>query len=209
MFYEFAQILENRKQIRFYDQEKVPDKALIEFALKKTHETVASKQNLMPYKIYVIGPFNTAVNEALYDASAYSGVTANFNLKTAPYQFVYTARLCKGNEKVLRDVASGHIQPPLDPDLYLTRPAIKNTTVEIGMHATLLSKILIENGLDVSYTLCFESNYNNQSEKWNDPDLIFVDDEVQFIMSAGYPNLERYNDSIETKPEFNEVVQWV
>src|SRR6056300_926602 len=137
MFYEFAEVLENRKQVRFYDQEKVPDRELIEFALEKTYETVASKQNLMPYKVHVVGPFNINVNEALYDASTYSGVKANFNLKTAPYQFVYTARLVKGNEKVLQDVAIGHIQPPLDPELYLTRGAIKNTNIEIGMHVTL------------------------------------------------------------------------
>ena len=210
MFYEFAEILENRKQIRWYDQEKIPDKEIIDFALKKTYETVASKQNLMPYKVHVVGPLNKEVNNALYETSTWSGITANYNLITAAYQFIYEVRLAKGSEKVIKDVEiNGHIQPPMNPELYKTRGGIKNTNIEIGMHATILSKILIENGLDVSYTLCFENNDNNQSERWNNPNLSFITDEVQFILSAGYPDLERYFESREERPSFNEVVQWV
>ena len=66
MFYE---ILENRKQIRWYDQTKTPDKNLIEKCLEDAHYLVASKQNLMPYKVWTIGPFNEELNQGLYDIS--------------------------------------------------------------------------------------------------------------------------------------------
>lgn len=207
MFYE---IIENRKQIRWYDQNRTPDKSLIDECLHKTYTAVASKQNLMPYKVWAIGPFNKGLNQGLYDISAagVSKVRANYNLLTAPYQFIYTVRLATANSKVESDISSGHIQPPLDPNSYKTRAIIKNTNIEIGMHATILSKMLIEQGLDVSYTLCFQ-DWELRTDLWQEKGFDFIDDEVQFIMSAGYPDLERYQESTEDKPNITEVVEWI
>ena len=206
MFYE---IIENRKQIRWYDQNRTPDKSLIDECLHKTYTAVASKQNLMPYKVWAIGPFNKKLNEGLYAISQHhSGVKANYNLLTAPYQFVYTVRLAEGNSKVFSDITVGHQQPPMDPERYKDRIIIKNTNIEIGMHATILSKLLIENGLDVSYTLCFE-NWTTHPEYWAEQGFDFIDDEVQFIMSAGYPDNERYYESTEDKPEYLNIVEWI
>ena len=207
MFYE---IFENRKQVRWYDQTKTPDKELIEKCLEDAHYLVASKQNLMPYKVWTIGPFNEELNQGLYDISAagVSNVKANYNLLTAPYQFVYTARLTTPNAKVQSDIDSGHIQPTANPEMYKQRFAIKNTNIEIGMHATILSKLLIENGLDVSYTLCFQ-DWELRTDLWQKKGFNFIDDEVQFIMSAGYPDIERYHESLEEKPDITEVVKWI
>ena len=161
MFYE---LFEKRSQIRFYDKTKAPDKALIKKCLEDTHYLVASKQNLMPYKVWVFGPFNEKLNQGLYDISRAppSRTDSNHNLETAPYQFIYTVRLCKGNSKVMNDLAGGHNQPMMDPKQYKETYAIKKTNVEIGMHALILSSLLIENGLDVSYTQCFQ-DWNNSN----------------------------------------------
>ena len=51
MFYE---LYSKRKQVRWYDQDRTPDKSIVDAALRGAYEAVASKQNLMPYKIYVI-----------------------------------------------------------------------------------------------------------------------------------------------------------
>lgn len=207
MFYE---VYKNRKQVRWYDQTKTPDKSIIEKTLKDTYDLVASKQNLMPYNVWTIGPFNEKLNQGLYDISAagVSNVKANYNLLTAPYQFIYTVRIATANSKVQSDLDYGHIQPPLDPNLYKTRAIIKNTNIEIGMHSTILSKLLIENGLDVSYTLCFQ-DWEHRTDLWKEKGFDFIDDEVQFIMSAGYPDSERYYESMEEKPNITEVVKWV
>lgn len=206
MFYE---IFENRKQVRWYDPDTVPDKSIVKKCLEDTYYLVASKQNLMPYKVWAIGPFNQKLNQGLYKISQHhSGVKANYNLLTAPYQFIYTVRLAKGNSKVADDIASGHEQPPMDPERYKSRITIKCTNIEIGMHATILSKLLIENGLDVSYTLCFE-DWSTHPDYWAEQGFDFIDDEVQFIMSAGYPDTERYYESTEEKPNIKEVVQWI
>jgi hypothetical protein len=44
---------------------------------------------------------------------------------------------------------------------------------------------------------------------WKDSAFTFLEDEVQFIMSAGYEDPERYYDSGEDKPSYDQVVQWI
>jgi hypothetical protein len=206
MFYE---LYSKRKQVRWYDQDRTPDKSIVDAALRGAYEAVASKQNLMPYKIYVINN-NQVINQKLYDVSqdVLPTKSANYNLLTAPYQFIYTVRLAGGNSKVKEWVTSGHLQPCMNPDQYKDRFVIKNTNLEIGMHATVLTKLLVEQGIDVSYTLCFPSNMPNDSV-WKDSAFTFLEDEVQFIMSAGYEDPERYYNSKEDKPNYNQVVQWI
>lgn len=203
MFYD---VYQQQKQVRWYDQTRVPPRSVIETALSETYELVASKQNLMPYKIYVIEQ-NQTLNQGLYNLSQeiLSSTSANYNLLTAPYQFIYTVRLAEGSQKVREWVAAGHSQPPMNPELYKNREVIKNTNIEIGMHAIILSKLLIEQGIDVSYTLCFEP----RSTSWADNGFDFIDDEVQFIMSAGYEDTEKYFDAPEVKPPLSELITWV
>ena len=203
-------VFNNRKQIRHYLQEIAPDHTIIKNALEKTYDLVPSKQSLIPYKVHVVGPFNEKVNKALYETSTFSGVLANRGLLTAPYNFVYEVRLSQGNSAVQHDIdVNGHIQPVMDKNLYKRRDIIKNTTLEIGMHAAVLSSILLENNLDISYTLCFENNENGSSERWNHPALDFITDEVQFIMSTGYSDNEKYWPAGEEKPEIAEVINWI
>ena len=79
--------------------------------------------------------------------------------------------------------------------------------IEIGMHSTILSKILIEQGLDVSYTRCFDIwEYNK--ELWNEKGLSFVEDNVYLLMSAGYADPDRYYEAPEIKPPFENIVKY-
>jgi len=196
-----------RKQVRWYDTNRIPDLSLIQNALEQTYEAAASKQNLIPYKVYVIAN-NTELNQGLYDLSkgGTGTVTANTNLLTAPYQFIYTARLVTDAcEKVQSDMNDyGHIQPPCDPEMYKNPTATQGVCIEVGIHATILSKILIEQGIDVSYTRCFDSD----KDKWSDRGLGFVEDDVYLLMSAGYADPDKYCEAPETKPPFENVIKY-
>ena len=203
MIYE---VHSNRDQIRWYDETKSPSLSLIKESVEKTYEAVASKQNMMPYKLYVIN--DKVLNQGLYDMSkgTTGTVVTNTNLLTAPYQFIYTARLVTDmNDNVLRDLSLNHIQLPCDPEKYKTIGAARNVCIEIGMHSTILSGILIENGLDVSYTLCFTSDKNT----WTDKGFDFLEDEVYFIMSTGYRDSDRYKSEQYKKPLIENVVKYI
>ena len=192
-----------RKQCRWYDEDRIPDLSIIQDALQQTYDAVASKQNLMPYKVYVIAN-RPDINKQLYSWSkgGTGTVTANTNLLSAPYQFIYTARLVTDiSDKVRADIdESNHLQPPCDPNLYKSRGNTPATCIEIGMHVTLLSKLLLRQGLDVAYTRCLDFS------KVED-DLDFIEDAPYFAMSAGYAASDRYELSGETKPPIGNVHQ--
>jgi len=207
----FFDEISKRRQIRWYDENRIPDLPLIQKAVKQTYDAVASKQNLIPYKLYVIA-YEYHLNKGLYDLSkgGTGTVTSNTNLLTAPYQFIYTARLASDvNDKVLSDMLDyGHLQPSCNPNMYKDPHITQAVCIEIGMHCTILSKILIEQGLDVSYTRCFE-HYDCNKEAWIEKGFDFIEDDVYLLMSAGYRNPDKYRDSSETKPPFENVVKYI
>ena len=49
-------ILSKRQQTKGYHPLRIPDKKLAENLISKTFKLTASKQNLMPYKVHVLGP---------------------------------------------------------------------------------------------------------------------------------------------------------
>ena len=53
---DIEQLLDSRRQVRVFDDVKIPDYSVIQSLLDKTHKLVPSKQNLMPYKVIVLGP---------------------------------------------------------------------------------------------------------------------------------------------------------
>ena len=192
--------------MRWYDTENIPDLSIIQTAVEQAYELTASKQNLIPYKLYVLN--NKEANKGLYSISTGNTgtVVVNTNLLTAPYQFIYAARLVDdADPSVMSAVASGHLQPPLDPVQYKLAGQARNTCLEIGMHATILSGLLIEQGLEVTYTLCFERD----EEDWIRIGLEEVDDYVYFIMSAGYADPEKEYHTGENKPPIENVVRYL
>ena len=207
MFYD---VYEKRKQIRWYDLDRAPAKEDIETALKQSYELMASKQNLVPFKVYVIEK-NKELNQGLYNISQHIVPTtsANHNLLTAPYHFIWTVRISEGNPATLRDITEfAHLQPVMDPYQYKTRETIRNTNIEIGMHACVLTKLLIEKGIDVSYTVCL-ADWQHDNKVWVDNGFDFIEDEVQFVMSAGYEDPEKYYTAPETKPDYESIVEWI
>ena len=206
MFYE---TYSKRKQIRFYDSESIPEFSIVENALRQTHDMVSSKQNLMPYQLYVINN-NTEVNKGLYELSKGNtgNVLSNTNLLTAPYQFIYTARLvADASETAEIMTGRGHSQPAMNIEQYRNIGQARATCIEIGMHSTILSTLLIEKGLGVAYTLCF-NDWLYERDAWIANGIDFIDDYVYFIMSAGYPS-NKYTESDYIKPPYENVIRYV
>jgi len=206
MFYE---TFSKRKQIRFYDKELIPEFSVIEDALHKAHEIVSSKQNLIPYKIFVVNN-NKEINKGLYELSKGNTgtVLSNTNLLYAPYQFIYSARLVDDASKTAQIMTNkGHTQHSMNPAQYKNSAQTKNTCIEIGMHSTILSTLLIEKGLGVAYTLCF-NDWQYERDAWISNGIDFVDDYVYFIMSAGYPS-GKYVKSDYIKPPYENVIKYV
>ena len=226
------EIFRSRRQIRLYDNKNFPDKSVIESLLNKTHSIVASKQNLMPYKIHVLGPECIKQKRELYELSTKSETPKgklmqadlhNLNM-FAPYVLVFTHRLAKSNPAVQRRIDRGMKFSLCDPKTYKT----ENTDLvcmEIGMFSTILAGLALEKKIQVSFLKCFP-HWPKWQYVWKTMnDLAFVDETPYLTMQLGYKKTKgdfdkdigefakeqtydgaSYN---EFKPPVNDVINWI
>jgi len=217
-------VFDSRRQIRRFDHNNLPDKKVIKSIIEKTYKLVPSKQQLMPYKVHILGPEFKKEKEILYHQSTkveelIQEVDNNPNkLKypslqctniLAPYVLIFTPRLSKGSPAVRQRIKDGHDYIVCDPKRYKEDPQINS--IEIGMFATVLSGLALELGIDISYNKNF-CHWPKWKHFWDD--LPFVDEPPYLIMSLGYrryPNKEIAIPLIEEeyKEDMTDVINWI
>ena len=201
-------LLSKRKQVRWYEEEKYPSKDTVNELLKKTYELVASKQDLIPYSVKVLGPDKKVEKEEFYNHSkgtAEGENKGNWNI-FAPYVICFQYRLVdKPNGHVKRKIDKGAKFPACLPK---SSRQNKNTLIEVGMFASILTALCLENNIDVSYLLCFDGHRDK---------LSFTDDNMILSMQLGYkkqvspeemPKAFNKPDD-EYKPEVNDIISWI
>ena len=226
-----------RRQTRYFDQERQPPKEAIQEILDETFDLVMSKQNLMPYSVHILGPDKFEEKEAMYELSCkveypdeekrnewrmnrYRLHKEHFEPNKrfpngnsqlfAPYVLVLCPRQPKPNPLVQSylDGAVPHMNYT-DLDKALTGGQAK---VEIGMFAAILGGIAVEKGLSVSYTGCINSGRLHDLMDW-------LDHEPVVSISLGYKNplvsdqylynREMFAGKGEDKPSKEEVFNWI
>ena len=185
-------LFETRYQVYTYS-DKVPDENLIKEIISKTYKVTASKQNIVPYKIHVLGPNCKEEKEKIFNhVQKIMGGGHNENIM-APYNLIFTTRLVtKPSEHVQRLIDEGHDQPCTNPKKY--KKDKHNISLEIGMFAKVLTGFCLENNLGVSYQLCFR-------------DWQYENEEVLFSMQLGYPSSPR-DEKGDYKPHIDEVIKF-
>lgn len=200
-----SEIYKKRKQITTYDIENYPDVDTVKEILTETFKLTASKQNLMPYKIHVLGPNHKNIKKDLYETVSHNpGGSNNINILYAPYCLIYTTRLVNNFDPVINErIERGHIYSVCDPKRYNNaKPA---TCIEVGMFSKILTGLCLEKNIDVSYTLCFP-DYEKYKDLWKK--LSFIKDPVLFMMQLGYKT-GLVNNNKEKKPPIDDVINWL
>lgn len=188
------EIYKKRFQVYVYDKEKIPDENLAKQLIEKTFDLVASKQNLMPYRVNVLGPNCETEKQKIYEyITKILGGSHNRNI-LAPYNLIFTIRLVDNpNEHVANLIKQGHLYNCADPKKY--KKEKHNVSLEIGMFTKILTGLCLENNLGVSYQLCFK-------------DWVYNNEEVLFSMQFGYPKTPRIEKG-DYKPNIDEVIKWI
>ena len=198
--------LVKRQQTKCYST-KLPNKDTAEEIISKAFNLTASKQNLYPYKVHVLGPDQKDYKKQFYNIVRHqTGGNLNMNVEQAPYCLIFTNRLVKNPDpKIYKRIQKGHIYNNCDPKLYKTQ--IHNTAIEVGMFAKVLTTLVLEKNMDVSYTLCFP-DYEKNRDLWKK--LPFIDDTVIFSMQFGYRFSDySFNETKEKKQDIKDVINWV
>ena len=200
-------ILSKRQQTKLFDTNKIPDKEISEKIIKTAFKLTASKQNLYPYTVHVLGPDAKKEKQDLYDIICHQkGGPQNINVKEAPYCLIFTLRLVTNPDPIiLARWKRGHSYEAIDPQKY--RGQIPGAALEVGMFCKVLSALALEKGLDTSYTGCFP-DYEHNIDLWKK--LPFIDDLVIFAMQFGYKlNDNSFKREKERKPYINDVIKWI
>ena len=222
-------LLEKRHHVRTYKDE-VPPKEKIEFALWQAWKTTPSKNNAMPYKVFVYGPEHKEEKEKVwkmvYDNHKDAEIRAvkrgqatrtedgkenpyYEHIKYNPYLFCIHAQPREPNEFYKRQVEVGMFFDQAWPERI--ENFIDTTALEVGIFAQNLTSFLLEKKIDVSYTSCFR----REIKYWHEIGLTHADYRPIMLMSAGYvkqyrkdvPYIKKYADDI--KPEYKEMIEWV
>ena len=224
------ELLEKRHHVRSYIRGKLPPKEHIESALWKAWKTTPSKNNAVPYKVFVYGPNKHKEKDLVHkmvhqnhikaeksavtrgEATITEGGKPNpyyEHIKYNAYLFCIHAQTREPNKFYKEAVEEGMFFDQAwtsQVDHYVDTAA-----VEVGMFIQNLSTYLLEQDIDVSYTSCFFRDI----KKWHEVGLKDAEFRPIVLMSAGYKQIYR-NEILrkknqlqdDRKPEIDEVVQW-
>ena len=188
-------LYKKRYQVYKYSKDILPDKDKVKEMIDTTFDIVASKQNLMPYNVFVLGPDRSEEKKKIFEyVKKQTGGDHNENV-LAPYNVIFTMRhVDNPNDFVKKMLENGHSHRCTHKEHYLKEET--QVAIEVGMFATILTGLCMENNFGVSYQLCFGVN------KWKHKNEI-----VLFSMQFGYPNNKRIEKG-DYKPNKKSVIKW-
>ena len=222
-------LLEGRHHVFEYNDE-IPPKEIIDKSLYKAWKTTPSKNNAMPYKVFVYGPDQKQKKKKVWEmvvqnhrraeiravergeaTKTEGGVPNPFyrHIKYNPYLFCIHCQPREPNPFYARQVEEGMFFDQAWPSR--VNRFIDTTAVEVGMFIQNLSTYLLEYNVDVSYTSCFFRDI----EEWKAVGLTEAEYRPVILMSAGYSKTYRKDKAYvkyglrDTKPEYKDMIQWI
>lgn len=221
--------LEKRKHVYEYDMIDVPSHHTMKDLLYRAYKVTPSKQNVMPYRISVLGPECVKAKESIYRKCVKNHKTMEEygvkkgkierasgeenphykHVKYNPYLLVFSQRVCTMDDisPFYKDqIEKGHYMEQME-ESEITRVRA-STAVEVGLFASNLGAFCLVKDLYYSFTACFQGDI----EIWDD--MPFVEHNVLLLMSIGKPKIFRretlapWRSDQDHKPKFDRIVQF-
>ena len=193
-------VIGKRKHVYVYKEDDIPDISDVREILLKAWQITPSKQNIMPYKVSVLGPDQRATKLKIYDKvvgnhvhmeeeglkeGAITHVSNKINphyrhVLDNPYLLVFSQRVCTDadiNPFYQRQIDQGHFMEQASEN-WVER--IKSSTsVEAGLFAQNVAAFCLDKDIDYSFTVCFPGDV----KKW--ANIPFIEHSVLLLMSIG------------------------
>ena len=214
MIFDFLET--KRHHVRSY-KKQAPLQSTIDQALWKAWKTTPSKNNAMPYKVFVWRKQKDL--DILYKIAAENNTSGDrskklYNpyfdhIKTAPFLLTIHQRVATPNKYYKRTMIKNDLWYEWSDKKYF-KDALIGTTIEVGMFVANLTCYLLEEGIDVSYNGCFK----HSAPEWQEAGLKQVRTKPLIMMSMGY--VDKYRKEVmatnyqqeDIKPELKDVVEW-
>lgn len=216
--------LQNYRYVMEYDTDTKIDPKIIQSVFEEAVLTTPSKQNMMPYKVHVIGPQQQHLKELISKKSRRKQDNANDekskalrsptyqtdNIITAPYVLLFTQRVETNPSKIYQDLMSKGFNFE-QTDTKNPNKAKAISLIETGMFAHSISNLFLQHDLNISYTQCFGEKLSD----WSEPEFSFLEMPVSLVMTVGkgkifrrqfYPTL---TFDIDHKPDWTDIVNFV
>jgi hypothetical protein len=203
-----------------YDTENLPDPFIIKQSLYEAWHTTPSKQQFMPYNIFVLGPDNKKIKELIY----YKALAKEYNTNFVKYNFIDESDVISLEKALLEDRL-----PPLytnlktAPYVLICTQRVENQLSPYNQHQTnvgfnfeqadsswqvdpkrknrSLGLSMIEIGMFVQSfsNLCLKHGIDISHTRclpttmdfWADPEFSFLENPPQLILSVGKCKLSR------------------
>lgn len=197
-----------------YDTENLPDSFIIKQSLYEAWASTPSKQQFMPYNIFVLGPNDKKIKEAVYYKALLREYKTNYprynvdeldiialekawlehrsqpqylNYKTAPYMLICTQRVEDQLNPFNKKLAFRGWNFEQSDTAWQTDSKRKNRAIGLAM---------IEIGMFVQSfsNLCLKHNIDISHTRclpttmdfWSEPEFSFLENPPQLILSAGF-----------------------
>lgn len=198
------------RYIMEYDKDDHLDPHIVKQCLHEAWNTNPSKQNMMPFNVFVLGPDKQHIKEMVYYKSVqreyktnyvrYSSIDENdyiaidrechkhrsppqyTNFKTAPYMLLLSQRVATANPWNKWLVDNMHMNfEQLKSDTEGLKRGFGLAVLEIGMFVNTFSNLCLMHGIDISHTRCLPT----EMEFWKEPEFDFLAQPPQLIMTIG------------------------
>ena len=217
--------LENYRYVKEYDQTATISDDLIQLLLKKAWKVSPSKNNFMPYSVYVVGQGNQELKNAVYKLCVKGESKSNsipdiesiryqtikpqyYNIISCSYLLIFTQRV----ETILNpwqehQRTQGNVYSQTNESL---SKSYGESLIEIGIFSTTFAELCLQNNIDVSHTLCF----SKELEDWKTSGFKDILHTPVMLMTVGKGLIYRQptDDPIEKldlKPDFSRIVNFI
>ena len=218
--------IKKRKHVLKYDLSVDIPRVVIEQILSQAWAVTPSKQNVMPYRISVLGPDkqkekdivyknvvknhfrmeDEALEEGKLNSKTYIKKVNPYyhHIKENSYTLIFSCRLHKEvNKYYKKEIEIGHFMEQCDEERVSKGRDIDAVALETGLFVNNLTHFACEKDIDVSYTICF----TRDMEDWKE--LSFIEYRPLVLVSMGKAWEYRGYVEGDTKTDFNEIVKWI
>lgn len=210
-----------------YDKNADIPRSEIYNILKETWRITPSKNNFMPYSVYLLGTDKQDLKDAAYKLCIKNESSSNgienidilrdyetdkpqyWNITNCSYLLLFTPRVETELNPWQQDRSkNGNKFDQTQP--HRMEGTFANRCIEIGMFSTIFASMCLEKDIDISHTMCIPSNL----EDWHKSGFDFLEYAPILLMTAGkgikyrLPSINEI-ENLDFKPDFTKIVNFL